>query len=1070
MCLLLIAVGLAFFSPTPARSQVNSYTYNVTQSGNAYPGYFLIAPTGSDTVGVVDNSGWFVFPVNVGMQTNLNSFNNKELTYFSVSLGSGVFDLRCLVRVNAKFQVVDSIKPIGPYAADFHEGYATSDSTAMVLGTYTVDVDLSKIVAGGRQDAKVVGAVIQEVTRSGRVLFEWKSFDHMSYLDATEDIDYTQPLIDVVHVNSIIRDTDGSLIISCRHLDEVMKISRATGQILWRMGGSKSKNNQFRFINDTINGFFGFSHQHSATRTSKGTLLMFDNGNLRPAPRYSRVVEYEVDEQAKTVKKVFEYSPSTPVYAVSMGSVYELPNQNLLVGYGSAATITGTDKDIAAQEIDRSGKVVATVYNIPSARYRPYRIVKSMFGMTGLQRTISASGTVQFGNTDSTTCLSLKTTQVSTPTVVTVERHHYSPRNVVDSLVTKAFFFPARWTIRLSDTSSLTGSTTLKLDRSSRVDDPANVRVLHRPTEGKGGFIAVNATFSPADSSWTIPFIRQGEYAVVYQTRVSPELVYPKDRAVGVERSVSLRWHRLLYTDAYEAQVSGDSTFASVGYSTSTNDTTWSLPKLAQNATYWWRIRKVRSGTKGSWSAAWRFTTEIDVPVVLEPDTSKALNLVYPSSPFRWRSVNGASQYQVVVRDTNNNVAYDTTTADTLCYPTRSLAANSTYHWNVRALIGANVGKASTSRAVATAPLTPVLLYPEPNVFIAPMTTVELAWRPRSSASCRVRIYRLPEQQVLVDTTVSDSTLVAGGLLSGTAYMWEVSTIGTYGLSEPAARGFTLALDAYLSRPIVDASIQRTAIIPQQPSRYFWQMVDGATEYHVQASSGVVFHEPLLDTVIVLPELLARLPQASSLYALRVQARRGYSISGWSDTVYLSTVVDSSRSIVPVYPVHGATNVPSMGMFRFFSNGSFDSYEVQLARDPHMNSIDYKYYCFADSTGYTFLDDGTRYYWRVIGASSQGNNFSSEIATMLTGGQVSADRDEPTQTPISIQRVSESIILKNNTFEQISMVRIYTLLGQCVSSFVPPNNGEPSVVPLNFDVSCFIVVTFSSGKTYLFRA
>jgi hypothetical protein len=229
---LLIAVGLASFAPAVVCSQVNSYVYNIVQSGNAYPGYFLIAPTGSDTVGVVDNSGLFVFPVNVGMQTNLNSFNNKELTYFSVSLGGGVFDLRCLVRVNAQFQVVDSIKPIGPYAADFHEGYATSDSTALVLGTYTLDVDLSKTIAGGKQNAKVVGAVIQEVTRSGRVLFEWKSFDHMSYMDATEDIDYTQPLIDVVHVNSVIRDTDGSLIISCRHLDEVIKISRTTGQIL----------------------------------------------------------------------------------------------------------------------------------------------------------------------------------------------------------------------------------------------------------------------------------------------------------------------------------------------------------------------------------------------------------------------------------------------------------------------------------------------------------------------------------------------------------------------------------------------------------------------------------------------------------------------------------------------------------------------------------------------------------------------------------------------------------------------------------------------------------------------
>jgi hypothetical protein len=1067
---LLIAVGLASFAPAVVCSQVNSYVYNIVQSGNAYPGYFLIAPTGSDTVGVVDNSGLFVFPVNVGMQTNLNSFNNKELTYFSVSLGGGVFDLRCLVRVNAQFQVVDSIKPIGPYAADFHEGYATSDSTALVLGTYTLDVDLSKTIAGGKQNAKVVGAVIQEVTRSGRVLFEWKSFDHMSYMDATEDIDYTQPLIDVVHVNSVIRDTDGSLIISCRHLDEVIKISRTTGQILWRMGGSKSKNNQFRFLNDTVNGFVGFSHQHSTTRTSRGTLLMFDNGNLRTAPRYSRVVEYDVDEQSKTVKKIFEYSPSTPVYAVSMGSVYELPNQNLLIGYGSAATITGTDKDIAAQEIDRTGNVVATVYNIPAARYRPYRIVKSTFGMTGLQRTITTTGTATFANTDSTTCMALTTTQVKKTTVVTVERHHYAPRGVVDSLVNKAFFFPARWTVRLSDTSSLTGSTTLKLGRASRIEDPANVNVLYRPVEGKGSFLGVSATFSSTDSSWSIPFIKQGEYAVVYRTRISPELIYPSNKALSVERRVALRWHRLLYSDAYDVQVSGDSLFTSVSFSTSTKDTTWLLPLLAQNSTYWWRIRKVRGSINGSWSEVWRFTTEIDVPVVLEPDTTKALNLVYPSSPFRWKRVNGASQYQVVIRDTNNIVVFDTTTADTVCYPVRSLPANSKHLWNVRALIGSSTSKESTSRAIATAPLKPVLLYPEPNVFIAPTTAVGLQWRPGAIDSCRVRVYRMPDQLLAVDTTLSDSTLETVGLLPGSRYMWQVNALGVYGPSEPATRMFSLALDTDLARPVLDASIPRVAIAAQQPSRYFWQSIDGATEYHIQAANAVVFDEPMLDSVVMQPELMALLPRASSLYALRVQARRGYSISAWSDTMYLSTIVDSSSSIVPVYPVHGSTNAPSSGVFRFFTDGDYDSYEVQLARDPRMNSIDFKYYCFADSTSYTFLNDGTRYYWRVVGTSSTGKIFSSQVATMQTDGQVSVDLDDPTRLPISSLRVPEGIVLKNNTLERVAHIRVYTVLGQCISSMATSESREFGLLPLNFEAPYFIVVTFSSGKTYLFRA
>ena len=38
------------------------------------------------------------------------------------------------------------------------------------------------------------------------------------------------------------------LMISSRHLNEITKISRTTGDIIWRFGG---KNNQFTFVNDT---------------------------------------------------------------------------------------------------------------------------------------------------------------------------------------------------------------------------------------------------------------------------------------------------------------------------------------------------------------------------------------------------------------------------------------------------------------------------------------------------------------------------------------------------------------------------------------------------------------------------------------------------------------------------------------------------------------------------------------------------------------------------------------------------------------------------------------------------
>jgi len=1067
----LVTLLIFFAMVGTGRAQVGSASYRVVQHGNAYPGYILIAPTGSDTLGIIDNSGLFVFPVNVGLHTNLNSHNNKDLTFFSVSLSTGTFDQRGMVLMNAGLEIADSIRPIGPYIPDFHEGYATTDTTFMVLGTYLMPVDLSSVVQGGKADANVVGTLIQEVSATGRVLFEWKSFDHISYLDATEDIDYSQSVVDVLHANSVIRDTDGNLIVSFRHTDEVIKISYATGKVLWRLGGSKSKNNEFRFLNDSTNGFVGFSHQHCATRTSRGTLLMFDNGNLKSAPRASRVVEYEINEPAKTIRKIFEYVPSKPVYAVSMGSARELPNQNIMIGYGSAATITGTTNDIAAEEIDRSGNVVATVYNIPSPKFRPYRIVKSTFGMTGLQRTISATGKTSFATSDSTTGIALSATRVNKPTIVTVERHHYAPRNISDTIKGRPFYAPARWTLRTSDSTALAGATILTLDRRSRVDDPASVTVMYRPAEGVGKFEPVAASFSAADSSWTMPFIKQGEFAVTYATRVSPEKIFPRNRTTAIARNVQLRWYRTLYVDSYDVQMSPDSTFATGVISGTTKDTSFVLPILSQNTTYWWRLRTFSTrGKRSLWTDSWRFTTQIDVPIVLAPDTTKSLNVVTTQSAFRWSRVNGASHYRLVVTDTTDIPLLDTLTTDTLMYPVSSLPSNTLCRWSVRALIDTVFSPPSTTRTIATTPSKPLQSFPEPNIYLASTPTPVLRWLPSDAQEYRVQLMRSSDNVVVLDSIHVGTSLPTPSLVPGTSYRWLVSAIGTFGASDPAERIFSVATGVSLSRPAISGGLSRNGVEFTQPSACSWEIVPDALEYQVQVAADVVFDNPYIDTVIAKPELAVVFPRASSLYAWRVQARRGYEIGPWSDTAYVSTKLDGSTIITPTYPVHGARGIAESDVFRFATNGEFESYEVQVSRDPRLGEIDFKFYCFTDSTGFSFLSSGTRYYWRVIGTSSKRPRFITDVATMVVGDEVSVPAPSREEDLVDVVRYESSILMINKTDTPIVDVKVYDILGECLSTHHPAAGSNLLIVPTDNTRTRFFVVTFLSGRTYLTRA
>jgi hypothetical protein len=112
-------------------------------------------------------------------------------------------------------------------------------------------------------------------------------------------------------------------------MDEITKINRQTGDIIWRWGGLKSRNNQFQFINDPIT----FSHQHDIRRLENGNLTLFDNGNLH-TPKISSAREYYLDESISTANLIWSYTTEPPIYKGARGNVQTLPGDNKIIGWG----------------------------------------------------------------------------------------------------------------------------------------------------------------------------------------------------------------------------------------------------------------------------------------------------------------------------------------------------------------------------------------------------------------------------------------------------------------------------------------------------------------------------------------------------------------------------------------------------------------------------------------------------------------------------------------------------------------------------------------------------------------
>ncbi|MCW8824705.1 MAG: aryl-sulfate sulfotransferase [Ignavibacteriaceae bacterium] len=319
----------------------------VDSLNNPSPGYIFLAPfinsfnyTGSTYLIITDNYGVPIFYRQ--FPSSLFDFK-KQITgvltcFYPLAESFLVMD--------SSYNVIDSISVKNGYGNDPHELLILENNHSLLIGTDWQQVAMDTIVPGGNPNATVIGIIIQEQDENKNVVFQWRSWDHFQITDATYDIDLTDSVIDYVHSNAIEVDSDGNLLLSSRHMDEVTKIDRQTGDIIWRWGGEYCENNQFTFINDPI----GFTHQHDIRKLDNGNFTVFDNGNLH-SPPFSRFAEYQLDEVNKLAYLVWEYSNEPLSYSFAMGDGRRLPNHNTFIGWG-----TGTSPAIS--EVKPNGDVV----------------------------------------------------------------------------------------------------------------------------------------------------------------------------------------------------------------------------------------------------------------------------------------------------------------------------------------------------------------------------------------------------------------------------------------------------------------------------------------------------------------------------------------------------------------------------------------------------------------------------------------------------------------------------------------------------------------------------------------
>ena len=156
--------------------------------------------------------------------------------------------------------------------SDLHEFMLTPRGTAIVTSYEVRTMNLSRV--GGPSSGKVIGGIVQEIAiPSARVLFEWRSLDHVAIDEAYNA--YNGHAYDCFHINSVDVDADGNLLVSARNTWAVYKLDSETGRVIWRLGGKRS---DFQMGPGTR-----FAWQHDARHHEEGRLIsIFDNSAAPP--------------------------------------------------------------------------------------------------------------------------------------------------------------------------------------------------------------------------------------------------------------------------------------------------------------------------------------------------------------------------------------------------------------------------------------------------------------------------------------------------------------------------------------------------------------------------------------------------------------------------------------------------------------------------------------------------------------------------------------------------------------------------------------------------------------------
>lgn len=225
---------------------------------------------------------------------------------------------------------------------DGHELQQLPNGNFLLFSKETrADVDLTEY--GGTASEDLEDAVVQEISPDGDLVWSWSTNGHIGLAETGRwwptALGSPEPR-DIIHMNAIEPVGEDAMLVSFRHTDAIYKVDRASGEIVWKLGGTWTPKS-LTVLNDP-EGAYPFGGQHDVRLLPDGTITVYDNNTGLGVP--PRATRYEIDEGDRTATLLDQVTDPLAPSSFCCGSARRSAAGSWLMSWGGNSLVAEYDE------------------------------------------------------------------------------------------------------------------------------------------------------------------------------------------------------------------------------------------------------------------------------------------------------------------------------------------------------------------------------------------------------------------------------------------------------------------------------------------------------------------------------------------------------------------------------------------------------------------------------------------------------------------------------------------------------------------------------------------------------